>query len=356
MTPPGPNQCIHNCIYCYAREAVYASGAVNLNVYNNLPELVEKDLKRMILCPPISISNISDPCQDIPLLKDEVERLIRLLMSYGVSFMVTTKGDPSFLLDIPGFARYEPKIVAVTIEGTDDVLKLLSPQAPDYARRLAFVRKLSTAGVKTVIRLDPLFKHLFRALYRENWFEYVEKIIGDFAEAGAGHIIASAGRLSKQRAVAGPYTGTSSWQRMRDLILKLSPYDGRAFEREYLYQDGVTARGCLLRYDLRVELHQKLKTCVENNYMTYAVCQELPSHLTDSDAIPNCEGYALPFSGKGVDGRFRPIAGCTANCHVSCAGLAKPRCGKPELVTARPLKLSDLKERFCNLFQTIILY
>jgi len=97
VTPPGPNQCIHNCIYCYAREAVYASGAVNLNVYNNLPELVEKDLKRMILCPPISISNISDPCQDIPLLKDEVERLIRLLMSYGVSFMVTTKGDPSFL-------------------------------------------------------------------------------------------------------------------------------------------------------------------------------------------------------------------------------------------------------------------
>jgi len=264
-------------------------------------------------------------------------------MAYGVSFVVTTKGDPSFLLDLPDFARYEPKIVAVTIEGTEDVLKLLSPQAPDYAKRLAAVRRLSDVGVKTVIRLDPLFIHLFRALYGEDWFSYVENIIGDFAGAGAGHIVAGTGRLSKQRGTIGPFAGTSSWQRMRDLILKLSPDAGLAFEREYLYENGGTGWGYLLSRDMRIELHRKLKTCVEGNGMTYAVCQELPAVTADSESIPNCEGYPLPFARKGIDGRFHAIAGCTANCHVSCTGRAETLCGRSELVTAKPLRLSALR-------------
>ena len=101
VTPPGPNQCLHHCIYCYAREAIYSNYSEDTLIYNNLPELVEKDLKKLILCPPISLSNISDPCQNIPELREEVRRLIKLLMDYKVSFFITTKGDPSFLLDLP---------------------------------------------------------------------------------------------------------------------------------------------------------------------------------------------------------------------------------------------------------------
>jgi len=86
VTPAGPSQCVHNCIYCYAREAIYSNDSEDTLIYNNLPELVEKDLKKLTLCPPISLSNISDPCQDIPELKREVKRLIRLLMDYGVSW------------------------------------------------------------------------------------------------------------------------------------------------------------------------------------------------------------------------------------------------------------------------------
>jgi hypothetical protein len=50
-------------------------------VYNNLPELVEKDLNKLTICPPISISNVSDPCQDVPELKAEMKRLVEMLMS-----------------------------------------------------------------------------------------------------------------------------------------------------------------------------------------------------------------------------------------------------------------------------------
>ena len=52
---------------------------------------------------------------------------------------------------------------------------------------------------------------------------------------------------------------------------------------------------------------------------------------------------SLRFLRKGPDGRFRPIAGCTANCHVTCAGLAAPPCGRPELAERRPYRPSVLR-------------
>jgi len=128
-----------------------------------LPELVERDLKKLTLCPPISLSNISDPCQDIPELKREVKRLIRLLMDHGVSFFITTKGDPSFLLELPDFIEYKPKFIAITIEGTPEVLRLLSPGAPSFDARVAAAAKLSNMGIDIVIRLDPILVHLFQA-------------------------------------------------------------------------------------------------------------------------------------------------------------------------------------------------
>jgi len=183
VTPPGPNQCLHDCIYCYAREAIYSNYSEDTLIYNNLPELVERDLEKLSLCPPISLSNISDPCQDIPELKREVKRLIQLLMDYGVSFFITTKGDPAFLLELPGFIEYKPKFIAITIEGTPEVLDLLSPGAPSFYARVAAASKLSDMGIDIVVRLDPIFVHLFQALYGDPWLEKIAGLVDVFMAA-----------------------------------------------------------------------------------------------------------------------------------------------------------------------------
>jgi DNA repair photolyase len=133
-------------------------------IYDNLPYLVKKDLKKLTLCPPVSISSASDPCQDIPELRVEVGKLVQLLMNYGISFFITTKGDPSFLLRLPGFISYEPKFAAITVEGTSDVLKLLSPLAPPFESRVEAVHKLCQLGIPTLIRFDPVFIHLFKPI------------------------------------------------------------------------------------------------------------------------------------------------------------------------------------------------
>ncbi len=64
-----------------------------------------------------------------------------------------------------------------------------------------------------------------------------------------------------------------------------------------------------------------------------------------SAGLPHCERFRLPFSRKQTDGHFRAIDGCTANCHVTCREMSSPPCQQPELVSAHPFKLSNLRER-----------
>lgn len=342
VTPPGPAHCVHHCLYCYARQAIYSDYSKETLIYSNLPELVERDLKRISLCPPISISNVSDPCQPIPELRAEVKRLVQLLMSYGVGFSITTKGDPGFLLDLPGFIAYRPKFIAITIEGTADILSLLSPAAPSLEKRLEAVHRLARLGIDTLIRFDPVFIHLFQALYGSFWFQQVEDLIHTFANTGAKHIVCSTGRLSKKSAF--PYgTSTSLWERVRQVIQRRSTEAARRFEQEYCYERGGTSQGYLLRRDRRLEFHRRLKALVEENGMTYATCQELSAEESDSSGLPHCERFLLPFARKQADGRFKAIEGCTANCHVSCRHLSCPPCGQPKLVSPRPFKVSYLR-------------
>ncbi len=347
VTPPGPSHCVHRCIYCYARCAVYSDYSPETRVYDNLPELVERDLEKIDLCPPISISNVSDPCQPAPELRARVKELIKLLMEYGVSFAITTKGDPSFLLDLPGFIEYGPKFIAISIEGNEDVLSLLSPLAPPFDKRLEAVRGLSALGIKTVIRLDPLFIHLFQALYGQAWFGEIERVTAAFAATGARHVVCSTGRLSRKPTLPGSADGGIR-ERVRRVISRNSPEAAGRFEREYIYERGGTSQGYLLRRDLRLDLHRKLKAVVEAQGMTYATCQELKAEESDSTGTAHCQCFALPFSRKQSDGRFRPIEGCTANCHVSCRGVEHPPCAQPELVSPRPFRIGLLKQGKIN--------
>jgi DNA repair photolyase len=347
VTPPGPNQCVHDCIYCYAREAIYSNYSEDTLIYNNLLELVERDLKKLTLCPPISLSNISDPCQDIPELKRKVKRLIQLLMDYGVSFFITTKGDPSFLLELPDFIDYKPKFIAITIEGTPEVLGLLSPRAPSFDARVTVAGKLCDMGIDIVIRLDPIFIHLFQALYGDSWLEKMAGLLDVFAAVGARHVIASTGRLSRRRAPSAGYEGTSpdtsGWQRIYEVIYSQSPSAAKKFGQEYVYEVHWSGRGYRLRRDLRLDFHRKVKELVEARGMTYATCQELSAEESDSRGIPHCEGLPLPFARRQADGRFQPVPGCTANCHVSCRGLSNPPCGQAELISSEPLRLKKLR-------------
>jgi len=342
VTPPGYDHCVHGCVYCYARDAIFARPTDGvLEVYDNLPELVARDLDRITLCPPLSISNTTDPCQPVPTLRRETARLVRLLLDRGLSFLIVTKGDATFLLDVPGFAEHPRRMVATTIEGPAEYLELLSPRAPAFAERLASVRRLSAAGVHVAVRLDPVFPPVYRALYGGGWLGRIERLIEQFADAGCGHVICSTGRLDRR-----PPRGRqaeSSFARMETLVAAIAPEAAGGFARDYAWDRSGTSAGYLWHRAERVAFHRRLRSLCEARGMTYATCQETAPEETDSPGIPNCEGHPLPFCVKALDGRFHPIEGCTALCHVTCRDLDRPPCGRKALVSPSPLKIGLLR-------------
>lgn len=345
LTPPGPDHCVHNCVYCYARYAVYTrvkrgpdGEAVRgpLEVYSNLPELIERDLARIRLCPPFSISNTTDPCQAVPEVREQTRRIVEMLVRRGPSFSITTKGDPCFLLDVDGFATHPRKFVAVTIEGPGEVLRLLSPSAPSYERRLGAVRNMAGEKVPVIVRLDPVMLHLWRALYGDDWKARLAALMRDFRDAGAIHVVASTGRLSKGAPLP------SMFLRLRRIVEMISPIEAAKMEADYEYSREYTSEGYLLRKPLRMDFHKLARAEAERHGMTYATCQETHASETDTPGIPHCEGVGLPFTLKGAEGVFRPVEGCAANCHVECRGRT-PACGRRALVTTAPLRLAALR-------------
>ncbi len=334
VTPPGREHCVHSCLYCYARDAVYSRrGGSGMAVYSNLASVVERELSRLELCPPVSISNVTDPCQEVPELRRAVKELVETLAGWGASYHIITKGDPSFLSEVEGFPGRGRFFLAVTIEGPPDVLKRLSPRAPAYADRIAALRWASSLGLPALVRLDPVIPPLWRALYGEAWRERARELLADCASAGAGHVVSSTGRFSK-----------ATLARLRELTGAVSPLEADTLGFEYRYDRGYTSSGYMLLHPLRLAFHREMREAAAGLGMTYAVCQELAASEADTPDLIHCEAFAMPFSRRVGPREFAPIPGCTANCHATCPDAANPPCGRPGLTQAQPYSPSLLKK------------
>lgn len=333
VTPPGTPHCQHACLYCYARDAFYSrSPGKGMVVYSDLASVVARELGKLELCPPVSISNVTDPCQNVPVLRQAVKELVEVLVEWGVCFHVITKGDPSFLAQVHGFPGRGGFFLAVTIEGPPEILATLSPRAPAYESRLDALRWAASLGLPALVRLDPVIPPLWQALYGDLWMEKALEVLTDCAAAGAGHVVSSTGRFS-----AATHTALAGLER------SITTSGETSLQEEYAYDRSYTSSGYMLRHDRRLALHRVLRSAAEERGMTYAVCQELEAVEADTPGLPHCEAYAMPFSRRVGEREFAPISGCTANCHLHCSGLADPPCGKPELAAAQPYRPSLLK-------------
>ncbi len=335
VTPPGREHCLHACLYCYARDAVYSRRREGgMVVYANLASVVERELSRLELCPPVSISNVTDPCQEVPELRQAVLELVEVLVRWGVSFHVITKGDPSFLDAVEGFPGAGRFFLEVTVEGPPEVLRLLSPNAPPYERRLEALAWAASRGLPTVLRLDPFVPHVWRSLYGPGWEEGLRKVLRDARAAGAAHVVSSTGRFT-----------ASTRQALAHAVAALSGREASSLLEDYRYDRSATSSGYMLPYTRRLSFHRFARSLCEGLGMTYAVCQELPSGAADTPGLPHCEAYPMPFSRRTGEREFAPIEGCTSNCHLHCRGDPHPPCGKPELARPEPFKPSALRRQ-----------
>ncbi|RLI87051.1 MAG: radical SAM protein [Archaeoglobales archaeon] len=142
--------CMHGCLYCYA---TYIPRFYSVRLKKRLLTRLEKDLKRLDLKKPISMSNSSDPYPPIEKKHGITRKCIELMRDYGVKLLVVTKSD---IVARDADILSEMKCcVSVTVTGFK-FARILEPNAPPPEKRIEAMRELKNAGIPVVLRLDPI--------------------------------------------------------------------------------------------------------------------------------------------------------------------------------------------------------
>jgi DNA repair photolyase len=185
--------CCHACVYCYAgfmqRVTKHAEAWGDfIDVKMNAGDLIYRDGDGAGLAAArakydgktITMGSVTDVYQAVEgkykLTRQILERLQRL----DVELFVITKSN-LVTRDIDLLLQQKNCTVAISLSQLDEALcRRLEPRAPSVVSRLAALRKLHEAGVRTVLFISPIFPRLTPwaelvaetvAVVDEYWFE-----------------------------------------------------------------------------------------------------------------------------------------------------------------------------------------
>jgi DNA repair photolyase len=152
------NGCLFQCAYCYARGYSQAPPKGAVQLYANLPDLLEEELRRKKVIPPWVILNTSSDCfQPHPDILDLTFRVIQILLNHGIGLSFLTKGEISRkCLDL--FRRSPQKVLAQigVVSLSERYRKEYEPFAPPAEERLGNIEALRRIGILPEVRIDPI--------------------------------------------------------------------------------------------------------------------------------------------------------------------------------------------------------
>lgn len=218
--------CIHNCHYCYAKEQLFAHKywnqpvpfPVNLAEIRKIFYLVfetgrpSKWRSIMEKRVPLRIGSMSDSFMWIDKKYGITQELLRILNFYKYPHIIFTRSD--LIGEDDYVSLLNPKLCSVqfSISGNNEHLtRLVEPGAPTVARRLAAMSRLSSAGIWTAARINPLFpiypdgyysdpfyiKRRFGSLDKVPKFDLMDwDFIDQLADSGAKTLIVGFVRLN----------------------------------------------------------------------------------------------------------------------------------------------------------------
>ena len=164
--------CEFGCKYCYARYThefmeLHDGREFERKIFAKLgsPALLRAELRRARdRGLPIALGTATDPYQPAEKQFQVTRGMLRVFGEFeGLDFSITTKG-PLILRDldllVPLAARHRLS-VHITVTTVDAGLaRLLEPKAPPPAKRLAAVRALNQAGIRTGVNAAPILPGL----------------------------------------------------------------------------------------------------------------------------------------------------------------------------------------------------
>lgn len=183
--------CEHGCIYCYARPShAYLNLSPGLDFETrlfykpNAAELLDAELRKPGYRPALlSLGANTDPYQPVERRYEVTRGVLEVLARFRHPVGIVTKGatlierDLDLLQDL---ARDNLVSVAISITTLDPALKrTLEPRAASPQSRLRAMRRLSDAGVPTMVFFSPVIPFVNDA--------ELEAVLTAAWEAGAGH-------------------------------------------------------------------------------------------------------------------------------------------------------------------------
>ena len=157
--------CTHGCIYCDSRSSCYQFTHIfeDVEVKQNAPELLEKELKSKRRKCMIGTGSMSDPymhCEEKLLL---TRKCLEIILKYGFGAAVLTKSD-RILRDIDlldEINRSSKCVVQMTLTTYDDNLcRIVEPNVCNTKRRIQVLEEMRERGIPTVVWLTPILPFL----------------------------------------------------------------------------------------------------------------------------------------------------------------------------------------------------
>lgn len=177
--------CAHGCAYCYADFMRRFSGHTEpwgtfVDIKRNAPELLRAELARK-RPGVIGLSLVTDPYQPLEKTYGLTRRCLETLLDFPEFSLTVLTRSTLVLRDIDLLRRLARVEVGLSVTTDDDrVRRLFEPRAPTIGRRLAALRRLREAGLKTYAFVGPLLPmdpaHLARLLIGRVDYIYLDRM------------------------------------------------------------------------------------------------------------------------------------------------------------------------------------
>jgi DNA repair photolyase len=174
--------CQHNCAYCYGPNVLRMERGHwgdHIEVKTNIPVVLAKEL-RTKKPGVVGISTVTDPYQPLEWSYHLTRQCLEQLVLRDFPAHVQTKST-LVTRDIDLLRRFSDSQVMMSVGTLDDQeRRLLEPGTSPISERLAALRKISDAGIRTAVFFGPVYPSITK--------EEIPRILDVFSESGAEEV------------------------------------------------------------------------------------------------------------------------------------------------------------------------
>ncbi|MDD3040549.1 radical SAM protein [Bacteroides sp.] len=293
---PYGNGCTNGCLYCYAHsllgfrnhwhEIPFESDITKIRKHfedafiKNRTTKTAEMLKRRV---PIRIGGMTDPFITNELVSRKMLELLQVFKDFEYPHIIFTKGK--MVADSEYLNLYDPDLTYIQVSVTGDMAETLEPHAPSTQDRLAAVKTLVDANIRTAVRIAPIIpiwpdgtlSHEIEPEFSFNYFSF------DFVE----HVLSSE-----------PNIVIGEMCRFSPFVIKQFESVGldiRPLFNKYSIKDSATI---FFSVEERLAYYERIKEICDSYNTDFSVCE-----LNNFDAFKHL--WAIPDDCCGLKGTIK---------------------------------------------------